>query len=112
MPDWAIGSLKTQNTVGRTTKSKRMGGPSCQAVGKKISIPGDLGLTCPSSPWQDTERFQARSQELEQKLFSKEQELEQLVQKQQRVCFPVSSACLARHSVLSPSSCLLHLPFT
>lgn len=34
---------------------------------------------------KDTERFQARSQELEQKLFSKEQELEQLVQKQQRL---------------------------
>lgn len=35
--------------------------------------------------WQDTERFQAHSQELEQKLLSKEQELEQLIQKQKRV---------------------------
>ncbi|XP_049628438.1 EF-hand calcium-binding domain-containing protein 4B [Suncus etruscus] len=34
---------------------------------------------------KDTERFQARSQELEQKLQSKEQELEQLVQKQKRL---------------------------
>ncbi|XP_064335010.1 EF-hand calcium-binding domain-containing protein 4B isoform X2 [Camelus dromedarius] len=34
---------------------------------------------------KDTERFQARSQELEQKLFSKEQELEQLTQKQKRL---------------------------
>lgn len=38
--------------------------------------------------WQDTERFRARSQELERKLLSKEQELEQLVQKQKRVSFP------------------------
>ena len=38
--------------------------------------------------WQDTERFRARSQELERKLLLKEQELEQLVQKQKRVSFP------------------------
>ncbi|XP_067387161.1 EF-hand calcium-binding domain-containing protein 4B [Emydura macquarii macquarii] len=34
---------------------------------------------------KDTERFQSRSQELEHKLSSKEQELEQLVQKQKRL---------------------------
>ncbi|XP_034500855.1 EF-hand calcium-binding domain-containing protein 4B isoform X1 [Ailuropoda melanoleuca] len=34
---------------------------------------------------KDTERFQAHSQELEQKLLSKEQELEQLIQKQKRL---------------------------
>uniref|UniRef100_A0A8C9M9I9 Calcium release activated channel regulator 2A n=1 Tax=Panthera tigris altaica TaxID=74533 RepID=A0A8C9M9I9_PANTA len=34
---------------------------------------------------KDMERFQARSQELEQKLLSKEQELEQLIQKQQQL---------------------------
>ncbi|XP_039092289.1 EF-hand calcium-binding domain-containing protein 4B [Hyaena hyaena] len=34
---------------------------------------------------KDMERFQARSQELEQKLLSKEQELEQLVQKQKQL---------------------------
>ncbi|KAK2489438.1 hypothetical protein MC885_012782 [Smutsia gigantea] len=33
----------------------------------------------------EKEQFQARSQELEQKLFSKEQELEQLIRKQQRL---------------------------
>ncbi|KAK1340818.1 hypothetical protein QTO34_017212 [Cnephaeus nilssonii] len=38
---------------------------------------------------KDTERFQARRQELEQKLLSKEQELEQLSQKQKR--YAVSS---------------------
>uniref|UniRef100_G3THL7 EF-hand domain-containing protein n=1 Tax=Loxodonta africana TaxID=9785 RepID=G3THL7_LOXAF len=36
---------------------------------------------------KDTERFQTLSQELEQQLLSKEQELEQLIQKQKRVCF-------------------------
>lgn len=35
--------------------------------------------------WQDTERFQARSRELEKKLSAKEQELERLNQKQRRV---------------------------
>lgn len=34
---------------------------------------------------KDTERFQSQSQELERKLLSKEQELEQLVQKQKRL---------------------------
>ncbi|XP_029810113.1 EF-hand calcium-binding domain-containing protein 4B isoform X5 [Suricata suricatta] len=34
---------------------------------------------------KDMERFQARSQELEQKLLSKEQELEQLIQKQKQL---------------------------
>ncbi|XP_038295200.1 EF-hand calcium-binding domain-containing protein 4B isoform X1 [Canis lupus familiaris] len=34
---------------------------------------------------KDTERFQAHSQELEKKLLSKEQELEQLIQKQKRL---------------------------
>ncbi|XP_030878550.1 EF-hand calcium-binding domain-containing protein 4B-like [Leptonychotes weddellii] len=34
---------------------------------------------------KDTERFQAHSQELEQKLLSKNQELEQLIQKQKRL---------------------------
>lgn len=34
---------------------------------------------------QDTERFQARSRELEKKLSAKEQELERLTQKQSRV---------------------------
>lgn len=34
---------------------------------------------------KDTERFQARSQELERKLLAKEQEMEQLVQKQKRL---------------------------
>ncbi|XP_003796478.1 EF-hand calcium-binding domain-containing protein 4B isoform X2 [Otolemur garnettii] len=43
---------------------------------------------------KDTERFQARSQELEQKLLSKEQELEQLTQKQKRL----EGQCTALHS--------------
>ncbi|XP_055250403.1 EF-hand calcium-binding domain-containing protein 4B isoform X1 [Moschus berezovskii] len=43
---------------------------------------------------KDTERFQARSQELEQKLLSKEQELEQLVQKQKRL----EGQCAALHN--------------
>ncbi|XP_069346526.1 EF-hand calcium-binding domain-containing protein 4B [Eulemur rufifrons] len=43
---------------------------------------------------KDTERFRARSQELEQKLSSKEQELEQLTQKQKRL----EGQCTALHS--------------
>ncbi|XP_058511839.1 EF-hand calcium-binding domain-containing protein 4B [Ochotona princeps] len=43
---------------------------------------------------KDTERFQARSQELEQKLLSKEQELEQLTQKQKRL----EGQCAALHN--------------
>uniref|UniRef100_A0A4X1UQI1 EF-hand domain-containing protein n=1 Tax=Sus scrofa TaxID=9823 RepID=A0A4X1UQI1_PIG len=43
---------------------------------------------------KDTERFQARSQELEQKLFLKEQELEQLIQKQKRL----EGQCTALHN--------------
>lgn len=43
---------------------------------------------------KDTERFQARSQELEQKLLSKEQELEQLSQKQKRL----EGQCTALHN--------------
>ncbi|XP_070309257.1 EF-hand calcium-binding domain-containing protein 4B isoform X1 [Odocoileus virginianus] len=43
---------------------------------------------------KDTERFRARSQELERKLFSKEQELEQLVQKQKRL----EGQCAALHN--------------
>ncbi|XP_071066228.1 EF-hand calcium-binding domain-containing protein 4B isoform X2 [Dasypus novemcinctus] len=43
---------------------------------------------------KDTERFQARRQELEQKLVSKEQELEQLIQKQKRL----EGQCAALHS--------------
>nr|XP_012638605.1 EF-hand calcium-binding domain-containing protein 4B isoform X3 [Microcebus murinus]XP_012638607.1 EF-hand calcium-binding domain-containing protein 4B isoform X3 [Microcebus murinus]XP_012638608.1 EF-hand calcium-binding domain-containing protein 4B isoform X3 [Microcebus murinus] len=43
---------------------------------------------------KDTERFQARSRELEQKLLSKEQELEQLTQKQKRL----EGQCSALHS--------------
>ncbi|XP_077025831.1 EF-hand calcium-binding domain-containing protein 4B isoform X2 [Tamandua tetradactyla] len=43
---------------------------------------------------KDTERFQAHSQELEQKLLSKEQELEQLVQKQKRL----EGQCTALHN--------------
>uniref|UniRef100_A0A8C8ZKN1 Calcium release activated channel regulator 2A n=1 Tax=Prolemur simus TaxID=1328070 RepID=A0A8C8ZKN1_PROSS len=43
---------------------------------------------------KDTERFRARSQELEQKLLSKEQELEQLMQKQKRL----EGQCTALHS--------------
>ncbi|XP_045410525.1 EF-hand calcium-binding domain-containing protein 4B [Lemur catta] len=43
---------------------------------------------------KDTERFRARSQELEQKLLSKEQELEQLTQKQKRL----EGQCTALHS--------------
>ncbi|XP_063495950.1 EF-hand calcium-binding domain-containing protein 4B isoform X2 [Symphalangus syndactylus] len=42
---------------------------------------------------KDTERFQARSQELEQTLLCKEQELEQLVQKQKRL----EGQCTALH---------------
>ncbi|OWK03613.1 hypothetical protein Celaphus_00013878 [Cervus elaphus hippelaphus] len=42
----------------------------------------------------DTERFRARSQELERKLLSKEQELEQLVQKQKRL----EGQCTALHN--------------
>nr|XP_051706178.1 EF-hand calcium-binding domain-containing protein 4B isoform X2 [Oryctolagus cuniculus] len=43
---------------------------------------------------KDTERFQARSQELERKLFCKEQELEQLIQKQKRL----EGQCAALHN--------------
>ncbi|XP_029060567.1 EF-hand calcium-binding domain-containing protein 4B isoform X2 [Monodon monoceros] len=43
---------------------------------------------------KDTERFQACSQELERKLFSKEQELEQLIQKQKRL----EGQCTALHN--------------
>uniref|UniRef100_A0A2K6FSV3 Calcium release activated channel regulator 2A n=1 Tax=Propithecus coquereli TaxID=379532 RepID=A0A2K6FSV3_PROCO len=43
---------------------------------------------------KDTERFQARSQELEQQLLSKEQELEQLTQKQKRL----EGQCAALHN--------------
>ncbi|XP_062936193.1 EF-hand calcium-binding domain-containing protein 4B [Cynocephalus volans] len=43
---------------------------------------------------KDTERFQALSQELEQKLLSKEQELEQLIQKQKRL----EGQCTALHN--------------
>ncbi|XP_054575691.1 EF-hand calcium-binding domain-containing protein 4B [Eptesicus fuscus] len=43
---------------------------------------------------KDTERFQARRQELEQKLLSKEQELEQLSQKQKRL----EGQCTALHN--------------
>lgn len=43
---------------------------------------------------KDTERFRARSQELERKLLSKEQELEQLVQKQKRL----EGQCTALHN--------------
>ncbi|KAG8509136.1 EF-hand calcium-binding domain-containing protein 4B [Galemys pyrenaicus] len=43
---------------------------------------------------KDTERFQARSQELEQKLSAKEQELEQLAQKQKRL----EGQCTALHN--------------
>lgn len=43
---------------------------------------------------KDTERFQARSQELEQKLSSKEHELEQLIQKQKRL----EGQCTALHN--------------
>ncbi|XP_015453984.1 EF-hand calcium-binding domain-containing protein 4B isoform X4 [Pteropus alecto] len=43
---------------------------------------------------KDTERFQARSQELEQKLLAKEQELEQLIQKQKRL----EGQCAALHN--------------
>ncbi|KAM7116587.1 EF-hand calcium-binding domain-containing protein 4B isoform 1-T5 [Molossus nigricans] len=43
---------------------------------------------------KDTERFQARSRELEQKLLSKEQELEQLAQKQKRL----EGQCTALHN--------------
>lgn len=42
-------------------------------------------LSSSSLAWQDTERFQARSRELERKLSAKEQELERLNQKQRRV---------------------------
>ncbi|XP_022433042.1 EF-hand calcium-binding domain-containing protein 4B isoform X2 [Delphinapterus leucas] len=43
---------------------------------------------------KDTERFQACSQELERKLFSKEQELERLIQKQKRL----EGQCTALHN--------------
>ncbi|XP_006862743.1 PREDICTED: EF-hand calcium-binding domain-containing protein 4B [Chrysochloris asiatica] len=43
---------------------------------------------------KDTERFKALSQELQQKLSSKEQELEQLVQKQKRL----EGQCIALHN--------------
>ncbi|XP_007935263.1 EF-hand calcium-binding domain-containing protein 4B [Orycteropus afer afer] len=43
---------------------------------------------------KDTERFQAFSQELRQKLLSKEQELEQLIQKQKRL----EGQCIALHN--------------
>ncbi|XP_004381233.1 EF-hand calcium-binding domain-containing protein 4B isoform X2 [Trichechus manatus latirostris] len=43
---------------------------------------------------KDTERFQTLSQELEQKLLSKEQELEQLIQKQKRL----EGQCIVLHN--------------
>lgn len=49
-----------------------------------------MGLTRVCVAWQDTGRFQARSQELEQKLVSKEQELEQLAHRQKQVGTPLS----------------------
>ncbi|XP_010843509.1 PREDICTED: EF-hand calcium-binding domain-containing protein 4B [Bison bison bison] len=55
---------------------------------------------------KDTERFRARSQELERKLLSKEQELEQLVQKQKRVNFPLHP----QRTQLSTLSSPLFLP--
>lgn len=58
--------------------------------------------------WQDTERFQAHSQELEKKLLSKEQELEQLIQKQKRVCFHCDLK--APGSSLHPLLALAHFP--
>lgn len=58
--------------------------------------------------WQDTERFQAHSQELEQKLLSKEQELEQLIQKQKRVrlCHGLGAPGPSLHLLLT----LAHFP--
>lgn len=52
------------------------------------------------------ERFQARSQELEQKLLSKEQELEQLVQKQKQVCLclgPGAPGSFSLHPLPAPA---------
>lgn len=75
--------------------------------GEKISLPGALKphVSLPLA-WQDTERFQARSQELEHKLVSKEQELEQLVLKQKQV------GCVLRHLALTAASslALAHFP--
>lgn len=77
-------------------------------VGKKITIPGAFRPhTSPCLAWQDTERFQARSQELEQKLLSKERELEQLIQKQKRV-----GSCLCPHRPgLTAPSAVAHAHF-
>ena len=82
--------VTTWDAVGRAPKSRGWMGPVADQVpgGDKIPILGACGPHVSSCPaWQDTERFQARSQELEQKLFLKEQELEQLIQKQKRVGF-------------------------
>ena len=95
-------------------KSKRTG-PAVEQVqgGKKVSILGAFGPhVSPFLAWQDTERFQARSRELEQKLVSKEQELEQLIQKQRRVCLSVNSDSLTLHSIHRSGSCPLSLPST
>ena len=90
---------------------KGWGGPAVEQVqgGGQISIPSALGPHASFSPaWQDMERFQARSQELEQKLLSKEQELEQLIQKQQQVC--LCRGLGAPGSSLHPPPALAHLP--
>lgn len=77
--------------------------------GGKNSIQVPLGLTCPSFlVWQDTERFRARSQELERKLLSKEQELEQLVQKQKGKLSSASSEDPTPSTLSSPF--LTHFP--
>lgn len=93
--------------MGRPQSPPGWAGPAVEQVqgGKMSPSQVHLGLTCPSL-WQDTERFQARSQELEQKLLSKEQELEQLAQKQKRVC------CVLRCPALTASSslALAHFP--
>lgn len=95
-------SPRPWNAVGRPQSPPGWAGPADEQVqgGKQSSSQVHLCLPCPSL-WQDTERFQARSQELEEKLLSKEQELEQLAQKQKRVCCVLRSPALTASSFLA-----------
>ena len=96
-----------------------MGGPlpaieQVQGGEKKNLRPGASGSHVSFFlAWQDTKRLQVCSQELEQRLFSKEQELEQLIQKQRRVCScPCPrSTCFSLHPLLwhLPTSPAIHL---
>uniref|UniRef100_A0A8C0J6J1 Calcium release activated channel regulator 2A n=1 Tax=Chelonoidis abingdonii TaxID=106734 RepID=A0A8C0J6J1_CHEAB len=61
---------------------------------------------------KDTERFQSRSQALEHKLISKEQELEQLVQKQKRILqlsLPAATFLNCQHAPILHNSGMLYV---